>query len=144
MMENPARNGFPGKCPRHRALAYGISEGVQTAGEARADMPTVRERLNAFMKRRNVTRSQLAAALSTSVKTMDGWLYEGHTPPAVMISMLDLIEGSPRVRARLGLSCRRKLPRGRPFQPGHPYRFNDPRRLQAIAEACTRREKSSG
>jgi hypothetical protein len=106
-------------------------------------MPTVRERLNAFRKRRNVTRTQLADALSTPLRTMDGWLYEGHTPPGVMITMLDLIEDNPQVGAKLGLSRRKERPRGRPFERGHCFRFNDPRRPAALAEARKRREKAS-
>ena len=102
-------------------------------------MPTVRERLNAFLKRRNVTRSQLAAALSTSVKTMDSWRYAGTTPPAVMLSMLDLIEGDPHVRAKLGLSRRRERPRGKPFEVGNRWRVNDLRRPEALREARERK-----
>ena len=105
-------------------------------------MPTVRERLNAFLKRRNVTRSQLAAALSTSVKTMDSWRYAGTTPPAVMLSMLDLIEGDSHVRARLGLSRRRKLPRGKPFGPGNRWRIGSSTREAALAEARARKVKA--
>jgi hypothetical protein len=73
---------------------------------------------------------------------MDGWLYEGHTPPGVMISMLDLIEGDSHVRAQLGLSRGKRLPRGRPFQPGNHWRVNDPRRPEALAEARKLREKA--
>jgi hypothetical protein len=107
-------------------------------------MATVRDRLNSFRKRHNVTRSQLAEALSTPVRTMNGWIYEGHTPPGAMISLLDLIEDSPRARARLGLSRRKERPRGRPFERGHPFRFNDPRRPAAIAEARARKQADSG
>jgi len=118
----------------------GDASQVDPACEASVDVPTVRERLQDFRKSRNFTRRQLADALSTPIKTLDSWLYEGHTPPGAMISLLDLIENDSHVRARLGLSRRRERPRGKPFERGHKFRFGDPRRPQALAEARKHRE----
>ena len=95
----------------------------------------VRDRLTAFMKSRNITRRQLADAFSTPVKTMDSWRYNGTTPPAVTLCLLGLIEDDLHVRAKLGLSRRKECrPRGKPFQPGNPWRLNDERRKQLLAE----------
>ena len=105
-------------------------------------MMTVRERLHAYMNRHRLTRQRMADALSTPVKTMDSWLYEGVTPPAVMVRMLDLLEQHSKVRTWAGAIRSRERRRGRAFQPGHPYRFNDPRRPQALAEARARKVKA--
>jgi len=96
-------------------------------------MLAIRDRLNIFMRERNVTRGQLANALSTSVKTMDGWRYAGHTPPSAVLTILDLIETDPAVRKRLGLTHRQERPRGVPFQRGNKWRLKrgyDPRRVK--------------
>jgi len=102
----------------------------------------LRDRMRMLMERRNLTRRELADAFETSPHTLRGWLDRGRTPPAAIGRLLDLIEKRSQVRAWLGLSRGRKRPRGRPFEPGHPFRFNDPRRPQALAEARARREQS--
>jgi hypothetical protein len=104
---------------------------------------TLRDRMRALMKRRNLTRRELAAGLDTSPHTLRGWLDQGKTPPAALGPLLALIEEKPKVRSRLGLSRGRKLARGRPFERGHPYRFGDPRREAALREARARREKKA-
>ncbi len=101
---------------------------------------TVQHRLNAFRKRTKVTRTQLADAFSTPPRTFNGWLYGEHTPPGPMVTLLDLIEANSQVRSQLGLSSRKERPRGRPFPKGHKFRFNDPRRPQALAEARAKRK----
>jgi hypothetical protein len=98
--------------------------------------------MRALMKRRNLTRRELAAGLDTSPHTLRGWL-DGKTPPAALGPLLALIEEKPQARSRLGLSRGKKLARGRPFECGHPYRFNDSRRPEAIAEARARRKKAT-
>lgn len=104
-------------------------------------MPTIQERLNAFRRSHSLTHRQLADALSTPLRTLHAWTSDGKTPPAVMLTMLDLIENDSRIRAKLGLSRRKEQPRGRPFEKGHCYRFNDPRRSEAIAESRKRKRK---
>jgi hypothetical protein len=64
-----------------------------------------------------------------------------HRPP---LALFYLLEEKPQARPRLGLGWGRKLPRGLSFERGHPYRFGDPRRPQALAEAQARREKGGG
>ena len=105
-------------------------------------MATVRERLNSFMKERKITRRQLANTLSTPVGTMDGWLYEGVTPPSAVLAMLSLIENDSRIRTRLGLVHRRERRRSNGFQRGNPWRLNDPRRPEALREARERKAKA--
>jgi len=101
-------------------------------------MMTVGARLNAFRKQHRLTRQKLADAFATPVKTLDSWLYSGVTPPGVMVPMVDMIEKRPEVRSWLGLVHRRKRRRGKPFEPGHPWRFNDERRKQLLAEKHSR------
>ena len=141
--ETAEKHGSSGKGFARASPPAEILNTVQIARKASADMPTVRERLNSFRKRRNVTRSQLAEALSTPLRTMDSWLYEGRTPPGAMLTLLGLIENESRVRSQLGLSRRKKRSRGRPFERGHCFRFNDPRRPAALAEARKRHEALS-
>lgn len=105
-------------------------------------MRTVGQRLTDFMESRDITRKQLAAALSTPERTIDNWRWHNSTPPSVMLTVLDLLENDGHVRAKLGLSRRKKQPGGN-FQPGNPWRWNDPRRAQAIAEARAKREKKA-
>ena len=102
----------------------------------------LRDRMRQLMKERGLTRRELAAGLDTSPHTLTGWLDRGRTPPAVIGSMLDVIESSSQARSKLGLSRGSKLPRGHSFQPGNAWRLNDPRRPAALAEARVRREKS--
>ena len=102
---------------------------------------TLRDRMRTLMKRRNLTRRELASAFDTSPHTLRGWLDQGKTPPAAVGPLLDLIEKRPQVRAWLGLSRGKKLARGRPFQPGNCWRVNDPRRPQALTEARARARK---
>jgi hypothetical protein len=102
----------------------------------------LRDRMRAFMKQRGLTRRELADGLDVSRLTLHGWLDRGRTPPSVLASMLDVIENSPQARSRLGLSRGSKLPRGRAFERGNPWRLNDPRRPEALAEARARKQAS--
>lgn len=108
--------------------------------EASVNMPKLRDRLRQIMKRRNLTRRELANGLGTSRFTLNSWLDQGCTPPASLAPLLTLIEEKPQARSRLGLRRGRKLPRGRPFQPGNRWRLNDPRRPEALAEARARKQ----
>ena len=96
------------------------------------------------MKQRGLTRRELAEGLDMSPWTLDGWLDHGRTPPAAIAALLDVIESSPQARAKLGLSRGRKLPRGNGFKPGNPWRLNDARRPEALAEARKRKAKADG
>jgi hypothetical protein len=95
--------------------------------------------MRAIMERRGLTRRELADGLNTSPHTLRGWLDRGYTPPAVLASALDVIESSSQARSRLGLSYGSKLPRGRAFARGNPWRLNDPRREAALAESRQRK-----
>jgi hypothetical protein len=103
----------------------------------------LRDRMRTFMKRRGLTRRELAAGLDTSPITLRGWLDHGRTPPSTLAALLDVLETSPQARTRLGLSRGSKLPRGRAFPRGHAFRFGDPRREAALAEARAKREKKA-
>ena len=92
----------------------------------------LRDRMRTIMKRRNLTRRELADAFETSPHTLRGWLDQGKTPPAAVGPLLDLIEKRPQVRAWLGLSRGKKLKRGRPFEPGNPWRIR-------LRRACRKR-----
>jgi|SRR5208337_3875751 len=94
----------------------------------------LRDRMRRLMKRRNLTRRELADAFETSPHTLRGWLDQGKTPPAAVGPFLTQIEECPQVRARLGLSRGKKLKRGKPFEPGNPWRINDERRKRLLAE----------
>jgi hypothetical protein len=104
----------------------------------------LRDRLSTIMEEQGLTRRQMAVGLDTPLDTLKGWL-DGKTPPAILGAMLDLIERKPQVSRWLKLGTRRiKLrPRGYGFQPGHQFRFNDPRRPAALAEARAKREKKA-
>ena len=95
--------------------------------------------MRAIMKQRGLTRRELAAGLDVSPFTLRNWLDCGVTPPASLGPLLTLIEEKPQARSRLGLSRGSKLPRGRAFQRGNPWRLNDPRRPEALAEARARK-----
>ena len=95
-------------------------------------MASVRDRIQAFMCKHKLTRVQMAEALGTSVWTMDAWKY-GTTPPAAVAKLMDLLEKYPSVRVLAG-ATHQKVPRGKPFEKGHPWRFNDERRKQLLAE----------
>ena len=100
----------------------------------------LRDRISAIMKEHGLTRREMAAGLDTSPHTFRGWLDKRRTPPAALGPLLDLIEGRPvRGWLRLGMGRIKQRPRGRPFERGHAFRFNDPRRPQALAEARERR-----
>ena len=103
---------------------------------------TLRDRMRALMKRRNLTRRELASAIDTSPHTLRGWLDRGRTPPAALAPLLDLIEEKQQVRSWLGLSRRKKRTRGRPFELGNPYRIGSPTRKAALAEARARKAKA--
>ena len=104
----------------------------------------LRDRIRTLMEEQGLTRRQMAAGLDTPPDTLKGWLDQGKTPPAALGPLLDLIERKPQVSHWLRLGKRRvKLrPRGYGFQPGNPWRMNDPRRQEAIAEARAKREQS--
>jgi len=101
----------------------------------------LRDRMRAFMKRRGLTRRELADGLDTSPHTLTGWLDRGRTPPATLGALLDVLEEKPQARSKLRLSRGSKLPRGRPFQPGNPWRIGSSTREAALREAWKRKAK---
>jgi hypothetical protein len=103
----------------------------------------LRDRLRAIMERRGLTRRELADGLDTSPFTLRGWLDYGRTPPANLGALLDVLETSSQARSKLRLSRGSKLPRGRPFQPGNPWRIGSSTRKAALAEARAKREKKA-
>jgi hypothetical protein len=102
----------------------------------------LRDRMRTLMKRRNLTRRELADGLDTSPHTLRGWLDQGKTPPAAIGPLLSLVEKRSQVRAWLGLSRGKKRKRGKPFEPGNPYRIGSPTRKAALAEARARKVKA--
>jgi transcriptional regulator with XRE-family HTH domain len=103
----------------------------------------LRDRMRAFMKRRGLTRRELAAGLDMSEHTLNGWIDHRRTPPAILASVLDVLETNSRVRSKLGLSHGSKLPRGNGFKPGNPWRIGSSTREAALAEARAKREKKA-
>ena len=95
------------------------------------------------MKEQGLTRRQMADGLDTPIDTLKGWLDQGKTPPAVLTALLDLIDRKPKVSRWLRLGTRRikQRPRGHSFQPGHEFRFGDPRRPAALREARQRKQQ---
>ena len=104
----------------------------------------LRDRIRTLMEEQGLTRRQMAAGLDTPLDTLKGWLDQGKTPPAALGPLLDLIERKPQVShwLRLGKSRIKLRPRGYGFQPGNPWRVNDPRRAAALSEARAEREKA--
>jgi hypothetical protein len=100
----------------------------------------LRDRIRVFMNRRNLTRREFANGLDMSPHTLTGWLDKSRTPPAAVAALIDVLESSSQARSRLGLSRGGKLPRGRSFERGNPWRLNDSRRPQALAESRKRRK----
>ena len=90
------------------------------------------ERIRAFRIKHKLTRARMAEAFGTSAGTMDAW--KENTPPACAVRLMDLLERYPCIRKLAGATPE-KRGRGRPFEPGHKFRFGDSRRQQAIAEA---------
>jgi DNA-binding transcriptional regulator YiaG len=97
-------------------------------------LPKLADRIQEFMRQHRITRSAMAAILQTSEHTLDNWLYEGRSPPACLLSLMDVLENEPAARRRLGVHRARKSvkERGRPFKRGNPYRFGDRRRVDAL------------
>lgn len=95
------------------------------------------ERIRAFRIKHKLTRARMAEAFGTSVRTVDAW--KENTPPACAVRLVDLLERYPCIRKLAGATPE-KRGRGRPFEPGHQFRFGDPRRPQAIAEAHMHRD----
>ena len=101
----------------------------------------LRDRMRTLMKRRNLTRRELASAFDTSPHTLRGWLDQGKTPPAAIGPLLDLIEKRPQVRAWLGLSRGKKLQAWPTFPAGKLLSRRIARRPQAaLAELGSRPE----
>ena len=101
-------------------------------------MTLIRDRIRAYMEKHQLTRFMMAEALSMPVRQLDSYLYNGVTPPYVMNTVMDLLEQHPQVGAWIGARRTRERPRGKPFEPGHPWRFNDERRKQLLAEKRSR------
>jgi hypothetical protein len=86
----------------------------------------------------------MSAALGTELGTYRSWKYRKSTPPGAIDKLLTLFEKHPCVRKLAG-ATREKQVRGKPFAPGHCYRFGDPRRPQALKEARAKRKaKTNG
>ena len=90
-------------------------------------------RLRGFMRQQKLTRGAMAEVLKTPLRTLDGWLDHGTTPPACLLPLMDLLESRSQVRTWLGVktSTRKAEPRGRPFRRGNEWRFGDLRRDEA-------------
>lgn len=85
---------------------------------------TLRERIKAFMRQYDLSRNEMATLLRTSIKTLEGWLDSGRTPPACMLLVMDLLEQSSQARRIAGVHTRKAgAPRGKAFGKGNPHRF---------------------
>lgn len=92
-------------------------------------------RLRAFMRQQKLTRGEMAEVLKTPLRTLDGWLDRGTTPPACLLPLMDLLESRSQIRTWLGVntSASKREPRGRPFRRGNEWRFGDRRRDETRA-----------
>ena len=86
-------------------------------------MPLIRDRIRDYMQKHQLTRYMMATALSMPVRQLDSYLYDGTSPPYCMAALMDLLEQHPEVGYWLGARRTRERPRGRPFKPGNPWRF---------------------
>ena len=96
---------------------------------------TIAERIRALLANFNMSRGEIARVLRTPGRTLDGWLDDGRIPPACMLPLLDVIEGSGQARRILGVRALRPKgkSRGRPFRRGNEWRFGDRRRAAALS-----------
>lgn len=96
--------------------------------------------LRVFMKRWGLIRKNMAEVLKTPLRTLDGWLNHGATPPACLVPLMDLLESWSQVRTWTGVHAIRhkKEPRGRPFRRGNEWRFGkkgaEARRIAGVEE----------
>jgi len=82
-------------------------------------------RLRAFMRGRDLSRAELAAALRTPERTLDRWLDNKSEPPGIVSAILDVLEQSAEASAALGINrpgSKGRI-RGRPFRRGNEHRF---------------------
>jgi DNA-binding transcriptional regulator YiaG len=92
------------------------------------------ENLSARLKRLGMTQSDFAAICEVTPKTVSNWV-RGKTEVNPMAwVLLEILEDYPDVR-RAFVGAVKGCPRGKPFEPGNPFRFGDRRRSVYIAAA---------
>ncbi len=107
---------------------------------------TIAERIRALMAKFDMSRGEVARVLRTPGRTLDGWLDDGRIPPACMLPLLDVIEGSGQARRILNVRALRQpgKSRGRPFRRGNEWRFGDRRRKEALKQAAAIQARALG
>jgi hypothetical protein len=87
---------------------------------------TIPERIRSIMAQHGLSCTRFAAIIQTPAKTVEKWLAGSLKPPKCMAALLDVLEQSEEARQLLGVhkpKPKAKAPRGRPFEPGNPWRF---------------------
>lgn len=63
----------------------------------------LKDRLAAFMARHKLKGTQFAKVLQTPYGTFMHWLRDESTPPACLLTLMDLLEQSPEARKIAGV-----------------------------------------
>jgi hypothetical protein len=83
-----------------------------------------------------ITKANFAAIVGVSERTVGNWSAGRTKMNAAADLLLEQIEASADLRCKLGIGEKVKgAPRGKPFEPGNPYRFGDRRRHLWVAGA---------
>jgi DNA-binding transcriptional regulator YiaG len=92
------------------------------------------ESLSSGLKRLGMTQSDFADICEVTPKTVSNWV-RGKTDVNPMAwVLLEILENYPDVRRDFVCALKGR-PRGKPFEPGNPFRFGDRRRSVCVAAA---------
>jgi len=94
------------------------------------------ERLAARLSSLSITKANFAIICRVSERTVANWSSGRTRINPAALAYLEQIEASADLRCKLGIGEKAKgAPRGKPFEPGNPYRFGDRRRPVWVAGA---------
>ena len=84
----------------------------------------------------NISKASFAVICGVSERTVANWVSGRTRINPAALAYLEQIEASADLRCTLGIGEKTKgAPRGKPFEPGNPYRFGDRRRPVWVAGA---------
>ena len=94
----------------------------------------IAESLSARLKQLSMTQSDFAAICEVTPKTVSNWVHGKTAVNPMALVLMEILEEYPDVRRDFMHMVKRR-PRGKPFQPGNPFRFGDRRRSVFTAAA---------